>query len=109
MSKATETEAAIAAIWQRQVPQTRERLMLLARAAEELCRTGAISPQLLAESISVAHKLAGSLGMFGYFQSSEYARRVQQELEQVNLREPDRLKRHVNDLQSSLIKPLQGG
>ena len=106
MSRATETEAAIAAIWLRQIPQTRERLMLLTDAAEQLSQTGTINPELRAESISIAHKLAGSLGMFGFHSSSEHARLVQQDLESAGVPEAGQLCQHVKALRSSLQKPL---
>ena len=102
----TETEVAIAAIWRRQIPQTRDRLQLLARVAEELSTTRAIDPKLRAEAVAIAHKLAGSLGMFGYDAGTDHARLVQHELEHGGLPQPERLQQHVDDLRASLTDAL---
>ena len=106
MSVVTETEAAIAAIWRKQIPQTRERLLLLTRAADELSETRTLDPKLRAEAVSVAHNLAGSLGMFGYQAGTEHARLVQHELERSGLPQPERLQKHVINLQTSLTGAL---
>ena len=94
--------AAIAAIWQRQVPQTRERLLVLRKAADSLTETRTIEPDLRAEALDIAHKLAGSLGMFGYGSSTEHARAVEQELQHIGLPQPERLDQHVSALEASL-------
>ena len=100
------TQAGIQAIWQKQLPQTRERLHLLARAAEELSTTRTIDPALRAEALDVAHKLAGSLGMFGYTEATEHARLIEETLEHAGLPQPERLQQHVADLQRSLANQL---
>jgi HPt (histidine-containing phosphotransfer) domain-containing protein len=69
-------EALLADLWHRQLPLLRERLDLLDRTAAE-ASTGALSEASRAEALSVAHKLAGSLGMFGYHQGTEIARTLE--------------------------------
>jgi HPt (histidine-containing phosphotransfer) domain-containing protein len=98
--------AAIAAIWQRQVPQTRERLELLRKAANHLAETRTIEPDLRAEALDIAHKLAGSLGMFGYNDATDHARAIEQELHHTGLPQPERLDQHVTALEASLRQAL---
>ena len=74
---ATRMAASLAAIWQRNRPQTLERLALLDRAAAAV----PLSPALQAEATVTAHKLAGTLGMFGFAQGTELARALELELE----------------------------
>ncbi len=98
--------AAIAAIWQRQVPQTRERLQVLRKAANTLSQTRTIEPDLRAEALDIAHKLAGSLGMFGYADATDHARAVEHELQHTGLPQPERLEQHVTALEASLHDAL---
>ncbi len=94
--------AAIAAIWQRGLPQTRERVALLRRAAGELASTGTLPPQLRTEAAGVAHKLAGSLGMFGFHQASELARAIEQVLDAESTPDAARFAALTEALSSSL-------
>ncbi|WP_419804534.1 Hpt domain-containing protein [Terriglobus sp.] len=98
--------AAIAAIWQRQVPLTRQRLQVLRKAADMLSETRTIEPDLRAEALDIAHKLAGSLGMFGYSEATDHARSVEHELDHTGLPQPERLEQHVTALESSLRDAL---
>lgn len=70
------TTALLAALWQRNLPLVEERFALLDRAA-----TAAAAGTLLAaqreEAGGVAHKLAGSLGMYGYNEGSHIARQIE--------------------------------
>ena len=70
------TQKMIAALWQRNQPQVLERLALLDRAAAE-----PLTPQLRQEAIATAHKLAGTLGMFGFHEGTRLARDFEQHLE----------------------------
>jgi HPt (histidine-containing phosphotransfer) domain-containing protein len=70
-------ETLLADLWQRQLPLLHERLDLLDRTAAE-ASTGALSEETRAEAFAVAHKLSGSLGMFGYHQGTETARAMEQ-------------------------------
>jgi HPt (histidine-containing phosphotransfer) domain-containing protein len=69
-------EALLAILWQRQLPLLQERLDLLDRAAAE-ASSGILSEASRNEALTVAHKLAGSLGMFGYHQGTETARTME--------------------------------
>jgi len=67
---------AIAALWQRNLPQVQQRLALLDQAA-----AGPLTPELRGEAIAVAHKLSGSLGMFGFHRGTLIARELEERLE----------------------------
>ena len=69
--------SAIAAIWQRSQPQVRERLALLDRVAS----TVPLPPELKEEGRATSHKLAGSLGMFGFPEGTQLASLLEQQLE----------------------------
>jgi HPt (histidine-containing phosphotransfer) domain-containing protein len=94
--------AAIQTIWQRNLPQTRERVGLLQRAASQLTGTRTLDPELQTEALSTAHKLAGSLGMFGFAAGTEHARAIEAELSHPGLPQPERLQAHVDALLASL-------
>ncbi len=57
----------------------RERLNLLDRAAAA-AETADLSEDLRVEAVGIAHKFAGSLGMFGYDRGTEIARQIEQML-----------------------------
>jgi HPt (histidine-containing phosphotransfer) domain-containing protein len=65
----------IVALWQRNQPQILDRLAVLDRAA------AALSPAHRAEAIATAHKLAGTLGMFGFHEGTRIARELELHLE----------------------------
>jgi HPt (histidine-containing phosphotransfer) domain-containing protein len=67
---------AIAALWQRNRPLLLERLALLDQAA-----AGPLTPSLRGEAIAIAHKLSGSLGMFGFHDGTQIARELEAHLE----------------------------
>lgn len=66
----------IAELWQRHLPSLRERLDLIDRTAAE-ASSGKLAEAPRAEAQSIAHKLAGNLGMFGYPQGSEVASQIE--------------------------------
>ena len=70
----------IAALWQRNQPLVLERLALLDRAAADAV-AGTLTPALREEAASTAHKLAGSLGMFGFHEGTRLARELELQLE----------------------------
>jgi HPt (histidine-containing phosphotransfer) domain-containing protein len=74
MNKQTEAKVdnLIAELWQKHLPNLRERLALLDRTAVE-ASSGTLAEASRAEALSIAHKLAGNLGMFGYPKGSEVA------------------------------------
>ena len=70
------TAALLRALWQQNLPLLRSRLAVLDEAATA-ARFGTLGDGLRAEAISTAHKLAGSLGMFGYPEGTRIAREME--------------------------------
>ena len=63
-------------LWRKNLPTLRERLDLLDRAAT-LAAAGNLTDAARTEALDIAHKLSGSLGMFGYQEGTEVARRME--------------------------------
>ncbi len=95
-------QATLAAIWKKNLPQVRERLAVLQRAADELATTRTLDADLHNEAASLAHKMAGSLGMFGLHSGTDAARAVEQSLTQDGLPQPERLQQQVEALAHAL-------
>jgi HPt (histidine-containing phosphotransfer) domain-containing protein len=74
------TRELLSRLWQRSVPLVRERLATL-DAASAAAHTGKFPDDLRIRAIDEAHKLAGSLGMFGYPESSALATEIEALLE----------------------------
>jgi HPt (histidine-containing phosphotransfer) domain-containing protein len=70
----------ISALWERSVPLIMDRLNGLDIACQAATR-GRLSPLMRRGAADTAHKLAGSLGMFGYPRGTEIAREIEQLLE----------------------------
>ena len=70
------TASLLAAIWLRSRPLVEERMALLERAAVGAA-AGALTEELRKEAGGVAHKLAGSLGMYGYDEGTRVARELE--------------------------------
>jgi len=66
----------LAALWERNLPVLRDRLAQL-DAASEAAATGKLTPEMREDAVGTAHKLAGSLGMFGYQRGTEFARKIE--------------------------------
>jgi HPt (histidine-containing phosphotransfer) domain-containing protein len=92
----------IRAIWQRGLPLTRERMALLRHAATQLSGTRALDADLRGQALATAHKLAGSLGMFGFAAATQHARAIELELSHAGLPQPERLQASVDALVVSL-------
>jgi HPt (histidine-containing phosphotransfer) domain-containing protein len=69
--------ALLADLWQRHLPSMRDRLDLLDRAAKQ-ATSGSLPEPLREQAQSVAHKLAGNLGMFGYNEAGDTASQMEQ-------------------------------
>jgi HPt (histidine-containing phosphotransfer) domain-containing protein len=69
-------EALLADIWQRNLPILRERLDLLDRTAAK-ASAGTLDEASRLEALSISHKLAGNLGMFGHHQAAESASEIE--------------------------------
>lgn len=74
-----ELAPAIEAIWQRSRPEIARRIASLEEAAAAMLGND-LSDELRQRAQSDAHKLAGSLGMFGFETGSDRAREVEQAL-----------------------------
>jgi HPt (histidine-containing phosphotransfer) domain-containing protein len=70
------TASLLAAIWQRNRALVEERLALLDRAASSAA-AGGLSDELRQEACNTAHKLAGSLGMYGFDEGTRIAREME--------------------------------
>ena len=71
---AAETNALIAELWQRHLPTLKERLDTLDRIA---ATAAALSEADREQAVSIAHKFAGSLGMYGYQRGTEIAMQLE--------------------------------
>ena len=67
----------LADLWQRHLPALRERLDILERTAKEAA-SGNLPEPTREEAQSIAHKLAGNLGMFGHNEAGETASQIEQ-------------------------------
>ena len=66
----------LAELWQKNLPTLRQRLDLLDRIASD-ASSGTLAEAPRTEALSIAHKLSGSLGMFGYQQGTEVASKME--------------------------------
>ena len=66
----------LASVWKRSLPLVRQRLALLSRTAQQ-AEAGELTQSARREAAETAHKLAGSLGMFGYLDGTEIARQLE--------------------------------
>ncbi len=73
---ASKTAALLKMMWEKNLPVLRERMGVLERAASASA-SGTLSEELRVEAAGVAHKLAGSLGMFGYPEGTRVARELE--------------------------------
>lgn len=77
MSTADEVRQKLDAVWQKTLPLMQRRLEVIERAHQALAQ-GKLSDGLREEGVYEAHKLAGSLGVFGIEDGSELASQVEQ-------------------------------
>src|SRR5664279_3346759 len=70
------TASLLAALWLRDLPLVEGRLALLDRAAAAIA-AGRLTEELREEASHTAHKLAGSLGMYGYDEGTRIAREIE--------------------------------
>jgi len=66
----------LASLWERNLPVLHDRLAQL-DAAADAAAIGRLIPEMREDAASTAHKLAGSLGMFGYPRGTEFARKIE--------------------------------
>jgi len=104
MTSAKDPEATrelLASLWERSLPVLRERCALLQRAATT-AQAGTLTQELRAEATAIAHKLSGSLGMFGYPEGTQFARHIEEHLEAPCPVDAPRLARDVAALLTTL-------
>ena len=95
---AARIEDQLAILWQRNLPTLHERLALLDRAAA----ADPLTPEDRHAARDIAHKLAGTLGMFGRQQATEIARQLELLLTEP-LANPSRLAPLTIELRQSLF------
>lgn len=66
----------LAQLWKKNLPTIRERLDLLERFASA-ASSGTLDEPTRVEALNIAHKLAGSLGMYGYQLGTEVASKME--------------------------------
>jgi HPt (histidine-containing phosphotransfer) domain-containing protein len=103
---AQKTAWMIAWLWERSQPQVEERLRLLERAAAAN-RQGEMEDEQRTAAQDIAHKLAGSLGMFGFLLASKIASELEQLFESGNP-DPGLLVELTGQLRGSLERREQG-
>lgn len=91
----------ISALWERSVPLISNRLHGLDVACEAAV-IGRLSPIMRRGAADTAHKLAGSLGMFGYPRGTDLAREIEQLLENDGVVDPVVLRELVVELRACL-------
>ncbi|GGG71252.1 Hpt domain-containing protein [Edaphobacter dinghuensis] len=98
---APEINALLMSLWERGLPQVRERLEVLDRAATAAA-SGKLTEDLQAEALEITHKFAGSLGMFGYTEGTEVAQQLEQVLENPTLERSSKVAGLVVQLRRAL-------
>jgi len=63
-------------LWQKNLPTIRQRLNLMDQFGSAAV-SGSLEEHTRLEALSIAHKLAGSLGMYGYQQGTEVASKIE--------------------------------
>jgi len=88
-------------LWERNLPLLLERLALL-QSAVDSATCGDLQPDLRAEAIDIAHKLTGSLGMFGYIEATVFVRSLEHQLEDAGPLDPAQLAKDLAALHTAL-------
>jgi HPt (histidine-containing phosphotransfer) domain-containing protein len=73
---ADKTAVLLAALWQKNLPVVEQRLEILDRATAAAA-DGSLTLEQREEAADTAHKLAGSLGMYGFPQGTNLAREIE--------------------------------
>lgn len=67
----------LATLWQKNLPTLRVRLDVLDQVAAQMANLS-LSEEDRVKAESIAHKLSGSLGMFGYDEGTKIARQIEE-------------------------------
>jgi DNA-binding response OmpR family regulator len=104
---AKDTQVALAEVWEKVKGESSDRLMII-QAASKALRDGKLKDQQRHEALMAAHKLAGSLGVFGFGEASRIAKEIEQMLQsEINLDQAQKFQfwDRVGLLQLELQKP----
>ena len=92
-------------LWQKNLPAIRERLDLLDRFGSAAV-SGSLEEPTRLEALNIAHKLAGSLGMYGYQRGTELASKMERILKSPTPETLVTLRTLAADLRKSLATGL---
>jgi HPt (histidine-containing phosphotransfer) domain-containing protein len=95
----------LAELWQKNLPTVRERLDLLDKFGAA-ASSGRLDEPTRIEALTIAHKLSGSLGMFGYQQGTEVASKMERILKSPTPETLTTLQSLAVDLRTSLATAL---
>lgn len=95
------TEALLRDLWRRKLPMVREHLNILEHASQTIA-AATLTPPLRSEAAISAHKLAGSLGMFGYSEGTRLARELEHLLDAAGPPPPETFATLLRHLRESL-------
>ena len=97
----TKIDNVLAQLWQKNLPTIRERLDLLDKFST-VAASGKLDEPTRIEALNIAHKLAGSLGMYGYQQGTEVASKMERILKSPTPESLVTLRTLAADLRKSL-------
>jgi HPt (histidine-containing phosphotransfer) domain-containing protein len=95
----------LAQLWQKNLPTIRERLDLMDKFSSAAA-SGTLDEPTRLEALGIAHKLAGSLGMYGYPQGTEVASKMERILKCPTPETLSTLSTLATDLRKSLAAGL---
>jgi HPt (histidine-containing phosphotransfer) domain-containing protein len=96
------TAALLAAHWARSRPLVEGRLATLDQAAVAAA-AATLSHDLRVEATSSAHKLAGSVGMYGYDEGTRIAREIELLLDDCAAPDAERLRALIAELRAAIL------
>ena len=95
----------LAQLWRKNLPVIRERLDLMDKLGAAAA-SGTLDEPTRIEALGIAHKLAGSLGMYGYPQGTEVASKMERILKSPTPETLATLHTLATDLRKSLAAGL---
>ena len=95
----------LAQLWRKNLPTIRQRLDLMDKFGSAAA-SGALDEAARVEALGIAHKLAGSLGMYGYPQGTEVASKMERILKSPTPETLATLHTLAHDLRKSLAAGL---
>ena len=101
----TKIDNVLAQLWKKNLPTVHERLDLLDKFGAAAA-SGKLNEPTRLEALSIAHKLSGSLGMYGYQQGTEVASKMERILKSPTPETLITLRALAADLRKSLAAAL---